>query len=106
MSGNYNEIHEFKGTENDAHIITISNSGRFRTTAWKMTIDLDELTRSAGKRVKDGYNGGSFVDVPLSRAKRLLKLILEYGTEPDFEKCDRVFRKNEKLYRYWKEMRG
>lgn len=88
------------------NIICISNSGRFRTTAWKMTIDLDELARSAGKRVKDGYNGGAFVDVPLPRARRLLKLIREYGTEKDFEKCFDAFRKNEKLLKYWKELVG
>ena len=86
------------------NIINISNSDHFRTTAWKMTIDLDELARSAGRRVND--RGEIFVDIPLPRAKKLLRLIREYGTENDFEKCDSAFRGNEKLLKYWKELRG
>lgn len=88
------------------NIIYISNAGHFRTTEWKMTINLDELARSAGKRGFDGYNGCSYVDMPLPRAKRLLRLIRDYGTEKDFEKCFDAFRTNERLLKYWKEIAG
>lgn len=84
------------------HIIQISNKGHFRDTEWNMTIDLDDLTTSAGGKRKDGYSG---VSIPLTRAKKLLKLILEYGTEEDFQKCDVALSKNNKLWKYWMEMR-
>ena len=89
----------------DNNIITLTNEGRFRTSAWRMRIDLDEVCDRAGHRVKDKYNGGTLVSYPLTRARRLLKLIAEYGTEDDFEKCDKHFRKNEKLLKYWMEIR-
>lgn len=89
----------------DENIIRISNAGTFRTSSWKMTIDLDVLVKDAGRRCKDGYNGGTFVDIPIPRAKKLLQLILEYGTEQDIQKVDRVIAKHEKLGPYWKKLR-
>lgn len=88
----------------DDYIINISNEDHFRTTEWRMTIDLRSLSDLAGKREKDQYNGGTFVDVPYPRAKKLLKLIWEYGTEEDHAKVERNV-KNKKLLSYWKEMK-
>lgn len=89
----------------DENILYISNAGTFRTSSWKMTIDLDVLVKDAGRRCKDYYNGGSFVSIPLFRAKKLLQLILEYGTEQDLQKVDRVIVKHEKLGPYWEKLR-
>ena len=85
----------------DDYIIKLSNADHFRTTEWKMTIDIRTLSDLAGKRVEDKYNGGTFVDMPLPRAKKLLKLIREYGTEEDFGKVERNL-KNKKLLQYWR----
>lgn len=88
----------------DDYIIRISNDDHFRTTVWRMTIDLRALSDLAGKRMEDKYNGGTFVDVPIPRAKKLLKLIREYGTQEDFQKVDRNL-KNKRLLSYWKTIR-
>lgn len=88
----------------DDYIIRISNDDHFRTTVWHMTIDLRALSDLAGKRMEDNYNGGTFVDFPLPRAKKLLKLIREYGTQEDFGKVERNL-KNKKLLNYWKTIR-
>ena len=89
----------------DDNIIIISNSGYWRTTSWKMVIDLAEIVKRSGKRFKDGYNGCTCVDYPLPRAKKLMKLITEYASEEDLEKCDRWFQKHPKLWEYWTGMR-
>lgn len=89
----------------DETIIRLSNSDHFRTTSWKMMIDLKELVGSAGKRIPDKYNGGTMVSYPLPRAKKLLRLIRDFGTEEDFQKCDRVLAKHEKLKKYWEALR-
>lgn len=87
----------------DEYCVFLSNIDGFRDTAWTMTIDLKRLSEQAGKRAKDLYNGGSFVDFPIPRAKKLLKLIREYGTQEDFKKVER-FVENKKLAAYWKEL--
>lgn len=83
-------------------LIKLSNADCWQNTSWRMTIDLKELAESAGKRLRDGYNGGSYVEYPIPRAKKLLKLIREYGTDADFMKCDEYLKTNKKLYSYWK----
>ena len=90
----------------DDHIVRLSNDGRFRDSVWHMTIDLKEVAASAGKRERDGYNGGSYVIYKIPTAKRLLKLIREYGTDRDFLACDKYLAKNEKLAEYWKTLIG
>lgn len=90
----------------DDNIIILTNAGRWSTTSWKMVINLEEVVKCAGKRVKDKYNGGSFVDYPLTRARKLIQLIAEYGTKEDFWKCDFWFRKHPKLWEYWTKIMG
>lgn len=89
----------------DENIIHVSNDGTFRTSSWKMIIDLDVLVKDAGRRCKDQYNGGSFVSIPIPRAKKLLQLIREYGSEQDLQKVDRIIVKHEKLGPYWEKLR-
>ena len=94
-----------EGRTMDNNIIILTNNDHCRTTAWKMILDLREIADRSGRRVKDNYNGGTFVSYPLPRAKRLMKLIAEYGKEEDFEKCDKYFSQNKKLLKYWMEIR-
>lgn len=91
----------------DEHIITISNQGTFRSSEWRMTIDLNRVADLAGKRIKSKEESYYFTPYPITRARKLLKLIREYGTESDLEKCDRIFTpsRNEKLAKYWREIR-
>lgn len=89
----------------DDHIITI----RGQWEPWKMTIDLKELADSAGIKKKIRKPDGTSFDteiisVPLSRAKKLLKLIRQYGTENDWAACDKYLADNKKLYEYWREL--
>ena len=89
----------------DDHIIRINGYG------WKMTIDLKELAGSAGIRkplVKaDGQTyDEKVVSVPMPRAKKLLKLIRQYGSDKDFENCDKYLRPNTKLYKHWRDLCG
>lgn len=98
----------------DNHIITI----RGQWEPWKMTIDLKELADSAGVRKKepDGiykdpktgetevYKGTYYTDYAMIKAKKLLKLIRDNGTEEDFRKCDKYLAGNEKLYKHWRAL--
>lgn len=91
----------------DKHIITISNKDTFRSSEWRMTIDLNRVADLSGKRIKSKEGSYYFTPYPIARARRLLKLIREYGTEADLEKCDRIFTpfRNEKLAKFWREIR-
>ena len=93
-----------KGSEMDDHIIRLTNKGTFRETDWEMYVNLVEVASCAGQRVKDLYNGGTMTAYSMKTAKKLLRQILEFGTEEDFEKCNRYLATNEKLYSYWKEL--
>ena len=94
----------------DDHIIRISGwkpEGGY----WKVTINRYALAASAGIKKKLAKPLGQHYDeevvsVPLPRAKKLLKLILQYGHEKDFEACDRYLAQNAKLNKYWKELIG
>ena len=92
----------------DDYIITFGDSTFGH--AWKMTVDLKELAASAGIRrllVKpDGqtYNE-KVVSIPMPRAKKLLKLIRQYGSDSDLLRCDEYLRHNERLYKYWAQIR-
>lgn len=92
----------------DENIIRISNAETFRSSEWNMAIDLARVADLAGKKIKSENNGYYITPYPLSRARKLLKLIKQYGTEADLEKCDRFFTpfRNENLYKYWKELNG
>ena len=84
----------------DEHIITIRDTWHH----WWMKIDLKAVARDAGRKVKD--EDGDYIAYPLPRAKKLLKLIRQFGSDKDFEACDRYLAQNAKLYKYWKELRG
>lgn len=92
----------------DENIIRISNAETFRSSEWTMTIDLARVADLAGKKIKSQEGDYYFTAYPIARARKLLKLIREYGTEADLEKCDRFFTpfRNERLYKIWKELRG
>ena len=100
----------------DEHIITIKDTWHH----WTMRINLQELARDAGRKEKedDGvytdprtgeterYKGAVYTVYPLTKAKKLLKLIRQFGTDKDFEACDKYLAQNAKLYKYWKELMG
>ena len=92
----------------DENIIRISNAETFRSSEWTMTIDLARVADLAGKKIKSQEGDYYFTAYPIARARKLLKLIREYGTEADLEKCDRFFTpfRNERLYKIWKELGG
>lgn len=98
----------------DEHIIRIHDVWYH----WKMTIDLKDLAKIAGNRVRepDGtytdprtgevehYKGCVYTEYPMTKAKKLLKLIRKYGTEKEFRACDTYLAENAKLYKYWREL--
>lgn len=87
----------------DDYVIRIWNSESVGHT-WVMIIDLKELADSAGiRKSRPGYSE-KLVSVPLSRAKKLLKLIWQYGTDKDREACDRYLAGNAKLYKAWRDL--
>ena len=101
----------------DDYVIRIWNSESVGHT-WVMIIDLKELADSAGirKKEKDGiytdprtgetevYKGSWYTDYSMTKAKKLLKLIWQYGTDKDREACDRYLAGNAKLYKAWTDL--
>lgn len=86
----------------DDNIITIGDSNGFDGWRWKMTIDLKELAEATGRRDKKF----KVVEIPISRAKKLLKLIRQYCyREEDLQKVDKWMAKNTKLAAYWGTIR-
>ena len=99
----------------DDHIIRI---GTVCNGHWNMVIDLKELAASAGVRKKepDGiykdpktgetevYKGSYYTDYAMTKAKKLLKLIWQYGRPEDFGKVDTYLEPNAKLHKYWREL--
>ena len=85
----------------DDNIITIGDSDGLAGWKWKMTIDLKELAEATGRRDKKMR----VIEIPLNRAKKLLKLIRQYGTEEDLLKVDNWMAKNLKLSVYWGTIR-
>lgn len=83
----------------DDNIITLSESEWGKH--WTMTIDIREIASYAGKRERDLYDGTWYTEYPIPRAKKLIKFILDHGTEEDFQKCEKYFKKNKKLYDAW-----
>lgn len=72
---------------------------------WEMTIDLKELAASAGIRLKRPGYQDKVLSVPMTRAKKLLKLIRENGTDEDLMACDEFLRPNKRLMDYWRTIR-
>lgn len=86
------------------NIVLISNKDRFDNTRWSMEIDLQAIADNAGRRVQDNYNGGFYGDYPIPRAKKLLKLIKEYGSDEDLEKVGKYMKSNARLAKYWSDL--
>lgn len=94
----------------DEHIIRIKHHDFGEH--WEMTIDLKELAASAGIRRKLVANYGviatydeKVLSVPMPRAKKLLKLIRDNGTDDDLMACDKFLAVNPRLFKYWREIR-
>ena len=85
----------------DDNIITIGDANGFEGWRWKMTVNLKELAEASGRRDKKT----KLTEVPISRAKKLLKLIRVYGREADLMKVDRWIEKNPKLAAFWETIR-
>ena len=94
--------------ENDiVEIHDCTNSGN-----WTMRFDLQALVNGAGVMIShpawtdsDGvrYRGSREVDIPLPTAKRIIGMILQYADPEEWQVIDGIFRKNEKLYKAWRE---
>ena len=68
-----------------------------------MTIHLEGLERSTGKKEKDNYNGGYYTAVSIPQCRRLLRLILMHGEPEDIQRVDNWMTEctNEKVRRIW-----
>lgn len=85
----------------DNHIIKLSVSKPWQSHVWNMTIDLRAVANYAGQRIKDEYDGTYYVEYPIPKARKLMKLILDHGTTEDIRACETYFKKNKKLYDAW-----
>ena len=85
-------------TERAKHRHAMGRGGRRRA--------YQEVAESAGRREYDPYSGKLHVIYTIPTAKRLLNLIRKYGTESDFEACDKYLVGNKKLAAYWAGIRG
>jgi len=87
--------------ENDL-VIVISNFGRWEEPLWKMEINLTEVVRSAGQKIKEGAY--IYVDYPMPRAKRILRLVAEYGTTDDWCAVNEAVKDHKRLAAWWREL--
>lgn len=72
---------------------------------WHMVIDVTALAMAAGHRYQSIYTGKIYTDYPISRAKKLLKLIYCYADAEDLNKVTEVLAElNHKLDKYWREL--
>lgn len=90
--------------EKNDSVIEISNKDRWENSTWHMMVDLQAVADNAGVRVQDNYHGGFYGDYPVQRAKKLLKLIKEYGSPEDLEKVGKYVKSNARLAAYWKKL--
>lgn len=84
-------------------IISITNQEKeYGCTIWKMYISLSAICECSGKRFKDKYNNISYVEYPLPRAKKVLKLVAEYADEKTLIDTELYLKgHNKKLYDYF-----
>ena len=68
-----------------------------------MTIHLEELERSTGKKEKDNYNGEYYTAISIPQCRRLLRLILMHGEPEDIQRVNNWMTEctNEKVRRIW-----
>lgn len=80
--------------------ITIHHSFGFGSA---LTIHLDELERSVGKREKDQYNGRYYTAISLTQCRKLLRLILLHAEREEIQRVDYWMTdcKNEMVRKIW-----
>ena len=73
-------------------------------TKCHMTVSLDGIERHIGERVRDCYNGGTYVDYPCTRAKKLFKLMRQFASPEDIIKVEQYMKgsHNDKLIKAWR----
>lgn len=66
----------------------------------RLVIDLQKVAELAGRRAKD-EDGVFYTDWTMKQAKRLCKLIAEYGSYEQHEMCHAWFSTNNRLMKVW-----
>lgn|GEM_PF-5406326 len=82
------------------NILTLSDPW---DTHWKLSLNLDAIIKDTGRREKNTTTNKVETLFPISNAKKLIKLILQYASDDELSRIDILFRGNEKLYKVWKE---
>lgn len=84
-------------------IISVTNKEKeYGCMIWKMYISLYAICECSGKLFKDEYNNISYVEYPLTRAKKVLKLVAEYADEKTLIDTELYLKDhNKKLYDYF-----
>ena len=71
---------------------------------WSMVVNVTTLSKAAGGRFLDLYTGRIYSDYPVTRAKKLLKLIYCYADAEDLNRVSNEVATNSKLNKYWREL--
>ena len=72
---------------------------------WSALIDVTALAIATGSRYQDRYTGKTYTDYPISRARKLLKLIYCYSDADDLNQVTEVLAAlNPKLDKYWRTL--
>lgn len=75
-----------------------------------LSVDLKKIAEIAGVRQFDTFvwegkvERYSYIDYPLTKARRLCRMIAMYGSKEDREKAARYFEPNLKLAALWKDV--
>lgn len=77
--------------------IEISEKDFFQGYEWKMSINLEEICKEAGKRKKDKYTGETYTPLKIPEAKRIIKLIEKYAEESELEKAIFYIKNNNEI---------
>lgn len=76
---------------------------------WEMKIDLKAVAENAGvyKTYREMDTGRPIREVQysLSQARKMIRLILQYGSAEDFEQVEYFWKGNAKLMKIWKELK-
>lgn len=72
----------------------------------RMQVNLDAVCNLAGKRMQDLTDGHYFVDYPVTRAKKLLRMIRDHATDDLSGVADYLKDHNRKLWEYWGSIYG
>lgn len=74
-------------------------------TKCHMAVSLTGMELHTGKRLRDYYNGGTYVDYPCTRAKKLFKLMRQFASPEDIIKVEQYMKgsHNDKLIKAWRD---